>query len=208
MLHKLRHWIKQALHFSNRESNGLLAIILAIIVLILLVIIAPKAYRLYYRHQPLDHSADIALLEKNLTLLQENASKFTLININTATAEQLQEIEGITQQLALRILRYRDKLGGFVSFDQYKEVYGLSSRLQTKLMQRTTILAQYKPKKLSLNQATFKALVSHPYISAAIAKAIIDYRKKQGKFTTLRAIQRVPGYDSNWGNKIMPYLSL
>lgn len=205
MLHKLKRRIKQAFHFSNRESNSLLAII----VLTLLVIIAPKVYKLYYRctYKPLDHSANIALLEKNLTLLQENAGKFTLMNINATTAEQLQEIEGVTQQLALRILRYRDKLGGFVSFDQYKEVYGLSSALQVKLMQHTIILEKYRPKKLSLNQVTFKALVCHPYISAAMAKAIIDYRKQKGKFTNLRAIQKLPGYHPDWGRKIMPYLT-
>lgn len=206
MLRRIKHSIKQTFHFSNRESNSLLAII----VLILFLIIAPKAVQLYYRcaHKPLAHCADIALLEKQLTLLQENADRFVLMNINTATAEQLQAIEGITQQLALRILRYRDKLGGFVSFDQYKEVYGLSSRLRVKLMQCTTILEKYRPKKLSLNQASFKALVYHPYISAAMAKAIIAYRKQKGKFTTLRAIQTLPGYHADWGQKIMPYLSV
>ncbi|MEF2232506.1 MAG: helix-hairpin-helix domain-containing protein [Candidatus Cardinium sp.] len=204
MLDKFKHSIKQAFHFSNRESNSLLAII----VLILLAIIAPKIYQLYVSHQPIDHRADIALLDKNLILLQENARTYTLININTATADQLQTIAGIRQPLAMRILRYRDKLGGFVSLDQYKEVYGLPHHLQVKLMQRTTIPAKYRPKKLSLNQATFKALVFHPYISAAMAKAIINYRKQQGKFTALAAIQRLPGYRSDWRDKIMPYLML
>ncbi|AXI24270.1 competence protein ComEA helix-hairpin-helix repeat region [Cardinium endosymbiont of Sogatella furcifera] len=176
--------------------------------LILLTIIAPKIYQLYVSHQPIDHRADIALLEKNLTLLQENARTYTLLNINTATANQLQTIAGIRQPLAMRILRYRDKLGGFISLDQYKEVYGLPHHLHIKLMKRTTIPAKYRPKKLSLNQATFKALVFHPYISVAMAKAIINYRKQQGKFTHLNAIQRLPGYSSNWGNKIMPYLTL
>lgn len=206
MLHKLKHQIKQAFHFSNRESNGLLAII----VLMLLLIIAPKVYKLYYKcsSKPLDHSADIALLEKNLTLLQENARKATLIDINSASAAELQAIAGITQQLAIRILRYRDKLGGFVTSQQYKEVYGLSSPLQVRLIHSTTIHPSYSPKKLSLNQASFKSLIAHPYITAPMAKAIIHYRKKQGKFTTLRALQKLPGYHTDWGNKITAYLTL
>ncbi|WP_342265061.1 ComEA family DNA-binding protein [Cardinium endosymbiont of Philonthus spinipes] len=206
MWRKLTRWIKQAFHFSNRESNGLLAMI----TLMLLCIIAPKVYKLYYTytHKPLDHSAAIAFLEKKLTLLQANSGKVSLININTATPEALQEIEGITAQLAVRILRYRNKLGGFICFDQYKEVYGLSNHLQTRLIKRTTICTYYRPKKLSLNQASFKTLVAHPYISAAMAKAIIDYRKRAGKFITLHTIQRLPGYHANWGKKIMPYLTL
>ncbi|WP_419241602.1 ComEA family DNA-binding protein [Cardinium endosymbiont of Nabis limbatus] len=205
MLRKIKQQIKQAFHFSNRESNGLLAII----VLIFLLIIAPKVYKVYYTHthKPLDHNADIALLEKNLILLQENSRKVTPIPINTATPKALQTIAGITQPLAIRILRYRDKLGGFVSFDQYKEVYHLPKPLQVRLSQCTTIPAEYKPKKLSLNQATFQTLVAHPYISAAMAKAITAYRKKKGQFTTLRAIQNLPGYHPDWGKKIMPYLS-
>ncbi|WP_243518399.1 MULTISPECIES: ComEA family DNA-binding protein [unclassified Candidatus Cardinium] len=206
MLRKLKDSIKQALHFSNRESNGLLAIML----LIFLLVIAPKVYNLYQRsiYKPLDHSADIALLEKNLTLLQENAAKSAPININSATATQLQAITGITKQLALRVIGYRDKLGGFISLDQYKEIYHLSNRLQARLKQCTTIPAPYSPKKISLNEATFQALIAHPYISAALAKSIIAYRKKRGKFTTLCTIQKLPGYHPDWGNKIMPYLTL
>lgn len=206
MLHKAKYWIKQTFHFSNRESRSLLSIIL----LMLFLIIAPKVVKLYYRcaHKPLDHSADIVLLEKHLILLQKNATQFVLININTATSQQLQEIAGIRASLALRILRYRDKLGGFVWLDQYKEVYGLSSSLCLKLIQRTTILKNYRPKKLSLNQSPFKTLVLHPYISADMAKAIIEHRKRKGQFTTLRAIETLPGYDPNWGKKIMPYLCL
>lgn len=206
MLVKLKYWIKKSLYLSNRESNSLLALIL----FILLLIIAPKVVKLYYRSttKPLDHSADIALLENNLSFLQKNALKFALIDINRATAEQLQTIEGITDKLSIRIVRYREKLGGFVSSGQYKEIYHLSKPLQVRLMQCTAILTAYRPKRLSLNQANFKALVCHPYISAAMARAIIDYRKRNGKFNTLRDIEKLPGYHTNWGRKIMPYLAL
>ncbi|MGI2257193.1 ComEA family DNA-binding protein [Candidatus Cardinium hertigii] len=204
MLRKIKHSIKQAFHFSNRESNSLLAII----IFMLLAVMAPKVVQLYYIHKPLDHRADIALLEKQLALLQANSNSFVPLDINSATAEPLLAIEGMTQPLALRILRYRDKLGGFVSVDQYKEVYGLSNHLRVKLIQHTTIRKGYQPKKVSLNQTTRKNLASHPYISYSMAQAIIDYRKRKGKFTTFRAIQTLPGYHPDWGKKIMPYLSL
>ncbi|ROT46978.1 ComEA family DNA-binding protein [Candidatus Cardinium hertigii] len=206
MFNKIKYRIKELFYFSNSESNGLLAII----VLIFLLIIAPKACMLYYSYsnKPLDHSSDMVLLEKKWLLLQENVSKTALININTTTVQQLANMDGITQKLATRIIKYRDKLGGFISLDQYKEVYGLSNRLQERLMNQTTILAKYRPKQLSLNHTTFQELVAHPYISPSIAKAIIDYRKKKGKFTTLYTIQELPGYHTDWANKIRPYLSL
>ncbi|MGI2299424.1 ComEA family DNA-binding protein [Candidatus Cardinium hertigii] len=205
MLRKIKHSIKKAFHFSNRESNSLLAMV----TFMLMAVIAPKAVQLYYRwtYKP-DHCAETALLDKQLALLQANADRLVPFDINSATAEPLQAIEEMTEQLAGRILRYRDKLGGFVSVDQYKEVYGLSSRLRAKLMEHTTIRKGYPPKKISLNQSTFKRLAAHPYISYDMAQAIIDYRKRKGKFTTLRAIQTLPGYHPDWGKKAMPYLSL
>ncbi|WP_158309917.1 ComEA family DNA-binding protein [Cardinium endosymbiont of Encarsia pergandiella] len=195
--------IKQVFHFSNRESNSLLAMV----TFMLVAVIAPKVVQLYYSYKP-DHGADTALLEKQLALLQANRDRLVPLDINSTTAEPLLVIEGITQPLALRILRYRDKLGGFVSVDQYKEVYGLSGRLRAKLIQRTTIQTGYQPKKVSLNRATRKQLAAHPYISYGMAQAIIDYRKREGKFTTLHAIQTLPGYHPDWGKKVMPYLSL
>lgn len=80
MLRNIKRLIQQAFHFSNREANGLLAIIL----LTLLLIIAPQVYRLYckHSHQPLDHTEDIALLEQHLNILQAN--KIVPIALSTA----------------------------------------------------------------------------------------------------------------------------
>jgi DNA uptake protein ComE-like DNA-binding protein len=206
MLNKIRDRIKAVFYFSNSESNGLLAII----VLILLLIIAPKAFKLYcgISSKPLDHTEDIALLEKNLMLLQQNASKVVLININTTFAQQLEELAGVDGKLARRIISYRDKLGGFVSLDQYGEVYGMSNYLRLRLAKQTIVTEKYLPKQLSLNHATFKELVVHPYVSPDMAKAIIACRKKKGKFIELTDIQKLPGYEPTWGKKIRPYLCL
>lgn len=205
MLNKIKRSVKAAFHFSTSETNGFFAII----ILMLLLVIAPKIVSLYTGcySKPLDHSKDVALLEKNICLLKENASKVDFLNINIATAQELEFLSGLNKKLAIRIISYRDKLGGFVSIDQYKEVYGLSAHLQCRLMKQTTIQKKYRPKQLSLNHSSFKKLIAHPYISPAIAKAIVDYRNKT-KFTTIDAIQKLPGYHLNWAKKMMPYLSL
>lgn len=205
MLNKIKRSVKAAFHFSASETNGFFAII----ILMLLLVIVPKMVSLYTRcySKPLDHSRDVALLEKNLCLLKENASKIDFLNINIATAQELECISGLNKNLAVRIINYRDKLGGFVSLDQYKEVYGLSAYLQCRLMKQTTIQKNYTPKQLSLNHSSFKELIAHPYISPAIAKAMVDYRNNT-KFTTIDAIQKISGYHLNWAKKMMPYLSL
>ncbi len=51
------------------------------------------------------------------------------ININTATESELRSIDGIGETLAKRIIEKRDELGGFVSFEQLMEVYGIGSSI-------------------------------------------------------------------------------
>ena len=49
------------------------------------------------------------------------------IDINTATEEELIELKGIGETLAKRIVKYRDKIGGFYSVEQLNEVYGIKT---------------------------------------------------------------------------------
>ena len=207
MWKKIKIWIQQYFNFSHSESNGLLCLILIILFSILL----PPIGRWYYRVSgkvSAPRAADMALLDQHLALLQTYAPQVKRININTATAHQLVESIGFPFNMAMRIIRYRDKLGGFISQDQYKEVYGMTKRMETGLRAKTIITADYTPQKLALNDATFQELLAHPYITPLIAKSIINYRTKQGAFTHLQAIQALPNDRPHWAKKILPYLAL
>jgi competence protein ComEA len=50
------------------------------------------------------------------------------IHLSTATAEQLDEIDGIGPTLAERIVEYRDAHGGFRSVDELAEVEGIGEK--------------------------------------------------------------------------------
>lgn len=51
------------------------------------------------------------------------------ININTATAEQLQSLKGIGPSKAAAIIADREKLGAFQSIDEIKRVKGIGEKL-------------------------------------------------------------------------------
>jgi DNA uptake protein ComE-like DNA-binding protein len=51
------------------------------------------------------------------------------ILINQATAADLLLIPGFTKPLAARMIKFRDKIGGFQNLDQIKKTYGLSDSL-------------------------------------------------------------------------------
>lgn len=56
-----------------------------------------------------------------------NASS-QLVNINTATAAQLEQIPGIGAAFAQRIISYRDKQGSFKTIDELKNVSGIGDK--------------------------------------------------------------------------------
>ncbi|MDO5495254.1 MAG: helix-hairpin-helix domain-containing protein [bacterium] len=61
------------------------------------------------------------------------------ININTATAEQLQELPGIGPSLAGSIIRWREDNGGFSSLEELDEVSGIGPVLMERLRELVTV---------------------------------------------------------------------
>lgn len=51
-----------------------------------------------------------------------------LINLNTATAEELMELDGVGEVIAQRILEYRETYGSFHSVDELLNVKGIGEK--------------------------------------------------------------------------------
>lgn len=52
-----------------------------------------------------------------------------LLNINTATVEQLAQVPGLNEELAKAIVQYRDDMGDIQSMDELAEVPGITKDL-------------------------------------------------------------------------------
>ncbi len=57
-----------------------------------------------------------------------------VIDINTATAEEWKSLPGIGEVLSNRIVRFRDKIGGFGSIQEVSKTYGLRDSVFQKLV--------------------------------------------------------------------------
>ncbi len=142
--------------------------------------------------------------EKETVLVKKSFEKFDL---NSADTAQLKKIYGIGEKLSMRILKYRDVLGGFVAMNQLKEVYGLDSVVINRLIENSEIKYNYQPLRININTATEKELFSHPYLSKA-AKAIVSYRFQHGAFRTVSEIRNINSLDEKIIHKIIPYLKV
>ena len=61
------------------------------------------------------------------------------INLNTATAEQLEELSGVGETIAKRIIEFREEKGSFSSVDELKEVEGIGEKKFAKIKEEASL---------------------------------------------------------------------
>lgn len=135
------------------------------------------------------------------------APKYLVVDVNTADTTAFIALPGIGSKLALRIINFRDKLGGFHSINQVRETFGLPDSTFQKIKQylkaETAAI-----RKININMATVDELKAHPYIKWMIANPIIAYRKEHGPFAKMEDLKKVIAVTEDIFQKISPYLEI
>ena len=116
------------------------------------------------------------------------------IDINIATASQLQKVYGVGEALSARIIKYRTKINGFYDLVELTEVYGLSSEVIGNIKQHFNIKTPRLVNKISLNKATRDQLVTIKYIDYEVAYSIIEQRTLRDGFSSLEDLKKVKGF--------------
>src|SRR5690606_34945039 len=87
------------------------------------------------------------------------------IDLNKATAQQLQKINGVGEKLSERIIQFRSKFqGGFIADIQLRDVYGLSPEVIERITNEFTVKSPRTIQKINLNTATKEQLVTIQHI--------------------------------------------
>lgn len=221
----LKRQIRDQLGFTYAETNGMLALLLLVSCLLAI----PPIIKWYDQKYNLpNYDTDVALLNSTLawlraqqvknnepltptsppTITHKQSRTYVLFNINTATAQKLQTLAGIGPTRSTRIIKYRNKLGGFVRQDQYAEVYGLDAIALSSLFQYAYIASNFQATKLGINQATFKTLIAHPYLTYKQVQQIVRRREKRGKFRQLDDLVQEEILDQATFEKVKVYLTI
>ncbi|QQL50036.1 helix-hairpin-helix domain-containing protein [Mucilaginibacter ginkgonis] len=128
-----------------------------------------------------------------------------IIDINHADSATVTTLKGVGPAFAMRIIRYRDKLGGFHAKTQLKEVFGIDEEHYLLIKDAVKINAN-AIKKTNINKATFEDLRRYPYLSYKQINAIIQYRSEHGDYDNFDDLKDVAILDEATLKKIKPYL--
>jgi len=119
------------------------------------------------------------------------------LDLNSATAEQLQKVYGIGPSYSQRIIKYRHKINGFHSFIELQEVYGLTPEVIQNIKNNFTIKTPRVITKIDLNTATKDQLVTIKYIDYEVAHNIIEERTLRDGFKSIGELTKVNGFPVN-----------
>ena len=126
------------------------------------------------------------------------------VDINTADSSRLVEVVGIGPKTAHAIIRYRERLGGFVRVEQLAEVRGVLERNYEKILQQICC-KDVEIQKIDINFATPSEL-DHPYIGPKLVRKIVKQRQLKGGWTCTQELVETNILTKEEAERLNPYL--
>ena len=128
-----------------------------------------------------------------------------IIDLNTVDSTTLVELPQIGPYTAVRIIEFREKLGGFIDKEQLRDVKGMDDA-RFAAIQPYINLAAVEIRKVDVNRADFKTLVHHPYLNYEQVKCIVNQREKRGMIKNWAQLQSLIENDGEVNPLLEHYL--
>ncbi len=146
------------------------------------------------------------VVERHETPYSSTKKNKQLFDLNLADSLRLVSLKGIGPTLASRILKYRNKLGGFIKKEQLNEVYGLDSFALNEIKIHCIIDTKFIPNTININNTNLTELASHPYIGRKTGQLIMNYLKQHGNYSSIEELKNLKTISEENYIKIAPYL--
>lgn len=132
--------------------------------------------------------------------------RIEMVNINTDDSLAFKRLKGIGPVLSKRIIKYRNRLGGFHDLAQLTEVYGVEDSVLS--INKSMLTVQGPLDKININECGFKELIRHYYFDKPTTNAILKYRKQHGIFDSIQQVKNIRIINDSIYNRIIPYLEI
>ncbi|SEM16896.1 DNA uptake protein ComE [Aquimarina amphilecti] len=129
-------------------------------------------------------------------------------DLNGVTSKEFQEIIGVPDFIADRIVKRRDRLNGFISDLQLKDVVGLYENQRKKILSFYTVKTNTKFKKININNASVKELMEVPYFDFETALEIKDFIDEHEGVSSFEELGKIEGFSLEKIDRIALYLEL
>lgn len=129
-----------------------------------------------------------------------------IIEVNGADTTALDLIRGIGMTFANRIVKYRDRIGGFYKKEQLLEVFGIDSVKYLEIKDQIRI-DETKIRKINVNTAQLEDFKNNPYIRYKQVNAIVQYRKQHGNYKDLADLSQIAILTPETIALLKPYLT-
>lgn len=127
-------------------------------------------------------------------------------DLNFIKANDLIFIKGVGEKTANRILNYRDKLQGFSADSQLYEVYYLDKEIADEILKHFKVIKVPTIKKININEATFKEVLSIVYLDYELTKKIFNYRDEVAEIQSIEELKKIDGFPIEKFERITLYL--
>jgi len=138
------------------------------------------------------------------TKKEKEVPQVTAVDINTASAKELQALPGIGKVLSERIVEYREQNGKFELIDDLLKVKGV----RAKSLDKIRPLLKLEGGKVDINTADAAQLTTLPGIGEGTAKAIVEYREANGTFAAVADLAKVPGLGAKTVEKLQDAITV
>ena len=126
------------------------------------------------------------------------------LDLNMADSTELVRLPGIGAATAMKIIRYRERLGGYTEITQLAEIEGLPDSLMKWFIITDTIPVS----RIAVNKATLAELRRHPYIDFYQARAIVEFRNERGTIKSPEQLSFLEEFTAQDLIRLKPYLDL
>ena len=119
--------------------------------------------------------------------------KWIVLDLNKADTTELQDLPFIGSGRSKAIVSYRERLGGFYTVEQLKEIRSIPDSVYKIIFPKVKVDGgPYK--KLNINSLPADSL-RHPYINKQLARLIVAYREQHGVFKSPSDLKQIPLVD-------------